>query len=475
MNETKPRKLVYVTLFLLLLIMSCLSFVRFTSFEAKASSNRPVHNLNTGLNYTTIQDAIDANETSDGQTILVDAGEYNKAITIDKSITLEGESRNNTIIDPTLNTSSVNAESLAVMNITTSNVTIANFNLTGGFFVQIAVTSCLNVTVRDNTIFSTGTCIALYYSSKCLIEGNTVFGFGLEGNDLITLTACNQSTIENNIIEDAMYDGITLHGSDYNLIRNNQISQTQFGIDFYLGDAFNGNHENTIYHNNFEGNYRQLAGGWDGNYFNTSSEGNYWDDYKGKDANQDGIGDTPYVVGATAVDYYPLMGTFQSFNVSNYSGPSVKFDEVDIISNATIGRLDTLFADDVNSPTGMDWFLTLAGIVGQNDTIGFCRITFPNDLMNYPTYHVATWEQIEYGANVTMDGANCTILNSNSENTTLYFTFNLSDLSRTLDYPDFNLIILPEFPSFLILSLFMMAMLMVVVFYKKKVMPYKRL
>ncbi len=46
-----------------------------------------------------------------------------------------------------------------------------------------------------------------------------------------------------------------------------------------------------------------------GNAFNTSTIGNYWDDYTGSDADGDGIGDTPYVISGSggSKDYLPSM------------------------------------------------------------------------------------------------------------------------------------------------------------------------
>ena len=123
MNETKPKKAVYVTMFLLFLLLSCLSFARFARPEAKASSSLPVHNLSTGLNYSSIQDAINANETLDGQTIFVDAGTYYESVVVNKSISLIGAGNGSTIIDANGTGNAVDIS---------NNVTLGGFTLRNG-------------------------------------------------------------------------------------------------------------------------------------------------------------------------------------------------------------------------------------------------------------------------------------------------------------------------------------------------------
>src|SRR4030043_139512 len=106
---------------LLLLSLSTLP-IKINIGVADVPIGYPVHNLNTGLNYTTIQEAIDADETLDGHTILVDAGIYDETILIDKSISLFGEDMSSTVLNATF--SDYDPFDKAMINITASNVQV---------------------------------------------------------------------------------------------------------------------------------------------------------------------------------------------------------------------------------------------------------------------------------------------------------------------------------------------------------------
>ena len=221
-----------------------------------------------------------------------------------------------------------------------------------------------------------------------------------------------------------------------------------------LGLSLNDSHNNSFSHNSLTNNTHQVQLHNSTNTWDDGSPlgGNYWSDYTA-DNNEDGLGDAPYIIDENNTDHHPLMGFYHSYDVYQHS---YGFQPVIVISNSTIDEVELWFADSVHSPTGLVWFLHLTGVTGQEGTTGFCRVTFPNIMMNsssYPVYIGSILEETQ--------PTSSRIVGSNGTHTTLYFAY-------VHPVPHSAIDVLPEFPSFLVLPLLFMATLLIIVFSQKK-------
>jgi len=215
-----------------------------------------------------------------------------------------------------------------------------------------SITNCTVYNNEDGLMFSlcslnnTITNVAFYNNSKSGIY----FDGGSNDNQLINCSFHSNSdygiwvvsSSHNSITNCAIYNnnnyGVSLYYySGDNIITNCSIyNNNVYGI---LVSSFSNN--NQIYYNNFINNalqaYDECSNLWD-----NGTEGNYWSDYTGSDANNDWLGDTAYSVsGGNNYDNYPLM---YPYPVGNPSKPKSYSSIQDAIDDADVG--DTIYVWD---------------------------------------------------------------------------------------------------------------------------------
>jgi len=223
-----------------------------------------------GAEFISIQDAVDW--ASPGDTIFVESGTYFETVILDKKIILMGIDSGGGL--PVIDAAQLgNGVDIRVDSCTVERFIIRN----GSLFAGIRVGSGDN-TLGKNTIRGFAQGIFLVSSLRSVIAGNNI----TENNRVgIVIEASNSNEIESNIVTKNTV-GITL--DEYSL-------------------------SNRIYRNNFNNIQnvisRSATSQWSSpdpfayTYLGQKEQsrmGNYWNDYRGKDRNGDGIGDTSYSI-----------------------------------------------------------------------------------------------------------------------------------------------------------------------------------
>jgi parallel beta-helix repeat protein len=338
-----------------------------------------------------------------------------------------------------------NAGYVGLVNCT--SITLSNLEDVSGVFVAFTTNSLIS----QNRIENSDIGIKIWRGANNRIVANYLTGneFGLS----ISFSADN-NVYWNNISNNNQ--GIGLSGASGNNIFRNIISNNKNGI--YLDWANN----NTIYNNNFIDNTRHfydttetvfpwLAPSSNHNWNQTYPiGGNYWSNLTGVDLKSgedqnligsDGIIDTPFDLYINNTDKYPLADPIIFFDAGIWEW---KQYFVNCISNSTL-------SDFYFNP--LEGAFIRFNATGENATSGFCRIIIPKGLLTSQN----DWNIIINGESVTPT------ISEDTHNTYIYFTYNHS--TRTIEIHGTTAI--PEFPSWIVLPLFLMSIFVAAIFKKR--------
>ena len=283
--------------------------------ECIAVSEKTVHNLNTGENFSTIQAAIDDNDTKDGHTIRVYSGVYYENVVVNKPVTLIGNGQ--PVVDASGRGSAI--------TLTADGITLIGFTATNSgreIDAGITVTSSNNISTGNNAS-SNDVGIRFWYSSNNIITGNNISN----SYNGICLEYSNNNTITGNTFFSNDVGIYLSYSSNNNTIAGNNVSNNRDGIalrnsrnnKIYLSNLIN-NTDNVYSHNstNIWNSTEKITYTYNGSAY-TNYLGNYWGDYEEKypaaeAIDTTGIWDTAYNIGEDK-DIYPLLERFENYSI----------------------------------------------------------------------------------------------------------------------------------------------------------------
>lgn len=185
-----------------------------------------------------------------------------------------------------------------VENCVISDCVLENATWMGSVWVR----DSKNVTIQSNSIFDG--LVRLSGSSSVVVEDNDL-SLSIRGLDV---NHCDNVTIYGNLIHECIVgmqlggENITVYG---NILLSNRLgimSDNIYNLKVFCNDFIDNNQSVMVN----TGLKPMLF------YDETSHMGNFWSDYDGSDEDEDGIGDTPYVIAWHMQDDYPLMAPVNS-------------------------------------------------------------------------------------------------------------------------------------------------------------------
>ena len=184
--------------------------------------------------------------------------------------------------DCNINHNTINEAYVGIMSGYNSG-TMIDYNNVSNTFGGIVTGLALNTTIKNNYLFNNTYGILLQETNETIVKENQaieneIYGIYLWGSTI----GCHDNTIiQNQIYDNSLYGVILNEWTSHNLVYRN----------YFVGNGVNAQDNGTL------------------NEWDDGAMGNYWDDYLGFDLNDDGIGDSPYLIDgiASSMDNYPIF------------------------------------------------------------------------------------------------------------------------------------------------------------------------
>ncbi len=172
-----------------------------------------------------------------------------------------------------------------------------------------------NVTIKNFVVNGDAIGVCLYRATGCLVTNNTVMDTHVPVLLLPTggiyIDMGNSNIITGNRVSNNQV-GIFLGSTQQNTFSENVIKNNLYGVANFNSEAS----DNRFFLNDFANNSTQVDMDLRSfNVWDNEGRGNYWSDYNGTDVNEDGIGDTPYVIESNQSDNYPLVKPFSQIEI----------------------------------------------------------------------------------------------------------------------------------------------------------------
>ena len=259
------------------------------------------------------------------------------------------------------------------------------FNDTAAILVLDSNNNFITQNLIDSQDFYNALSISSDASNNSIIFNNTI----INTRTGIQLADSINAIVEQNIIQNVSQTGIRTGRSNFSICVRNTISHIEYGYTTTYGINSRSPNKGNLFYNNYISGF-DYNGADDGvnNSWDNGTIGNYYSDYGGIDANDDGIGDSPYIIfgAASSQDNFPIWWDAPTIEiVSPVENQAFELSSPEFTLSIE-GIEDSLWYS--LNDTFIEFFNDTTGIINQTswDALqeGFLTITFyANDSKGY--------------------------------------------------------------------------------------------